>query len=310
MQIRVLDLDGSLIDQPPVTSRLSDGRAELFGLRSFGMSLRLWAAKRSYEAFESFWRRLPRPSGPLLILIGSGDFHHLTASFVAAAEGPLTVVHFDNHPDWCWTMPRRHCGAWVNAVLAMTHVQRVVTIGPCSDDLVRPDRKGANLHALSEGRLELFPWQHAPSKVRKTILSGAGHTVDDGTIVWRNLAEANWSAFLNELIDRIPTRRVWITVDKDILSPEEAVTNWDQGALPLDRLVEAISRLTAAFEIVGADICGDYAPIRHRHPLKYLEARLDQPWTPSAEAAATRARAIEVNARANERLIAAFEDAQ
>ncbi|WP_448956117.1 arginase family protein [Labrys neptuniae] len=302
MEIRILDLDGSLPSQAPVAHRLQAGQAVLHDLRSFGPALRLWARRQSYAAFEAFWKSLPQPSGPSLTLVGSGDFHHLTASFIAAAPGPLTVLHFDNHPDWCWTMPRRHCGSWVNEALALPHVERVVTIGPCSDDLVRPDRKGANLEALSNGRLELFPWWHGPSETRKPVRSGAGHDAADGMIRWHNLVDQDWGTFLCALMERIKTDRIWITIDKDVLPPTEAVTNWDQGGLPLQRLIEAIRRLTANFTVVGADICGEYAPIRHRNPFKLIESRLDQPRIDKVPDLA-------VNAETNERLIAAFEAA-
>src|SRR5205085_7282791 len=111
-----------------------------------------------------------------------------------------------------------------------------------------------------------------PSHLRKGIRSGAGHSAEDGTICWRNLEVMGWGAFLDELIGRIPTKRIWITVDKDVLSPQDAVTNWDQGALPLTHLLESVGRLSAKFEIAGADSRGDYPPIRHRNLLKYVEA--------------------------------------
>jgi hypothetical protein len=302
MEIRILDLDGSLPAQSPVAERLRSGQAVLHDLRALGPALRLWALRQSYAAFDTFWRGASAPSAPALILVGSGDFHHLTASFIASAQGPLTVVHFDNHPDWCWTMPRRHCGSWVNEVLALPHVERVVTIGPCGDDLVRPDRKSANLAALSSGRLELFAWRHEPSEIHTAVNSGAGHVAADGFIRWRNLVDEDWDGFLGALMARAPTQRIWITIDKDVLPPTEAVTNWDQGGLPLQRLIQAIQRLAARFNIVGADICGEYAPIHHRNPFKFIESRLDQPRFDEAPD-------LSVNARTNERLIAAFEAA-
>lgn len=302
MPIRVLDLDGSLPEQDPVARRLASGDAELHDLRQQGPALRLWSLGHRFTAFDGFWRDLSGGHRPSLTLVGSGDFHHLTASFVAAVEGPLTVLHFDNHPDWCWTMPRRHCGSWTHEVLGMSHVARLITIGPCSEDLVRPDRKGADMDALSTRRLELYPWRHAPSSIGASrVADGPGHRVSDGALHWRNLADDDWSAFLDGLVREIPTERIWLTIDKDVLPPSDAVTNWDQGGLPLDYLLEAIRRLAGRFSLAGADICGEYAPIRHRNPLKYLEARLDQP-RPAASPD------LAVNALTNERLLAAFEE--
>ena len=78
------------------------------------------------------------------------------------------------------------------------------------------------------------------------------------------------------------------------------MTNWDQGGLPLQHVVEAIQFLGARFDIVGADSCGDFAPIRHSNPFKRVEAALDQPRI-YADAAS------EINSAANDRLISAFE---
>jgi hypothetical protein len=89
-----------------------------------------------------------------------------------------------------------------------------------------------------------------------------------------------------------------------VLGPDEALTNWDQGAMPLGRVLQAIEAIGRAREIVGADICGDHAPARHRHPMKLAEAWMDQPrgTTPGvAEAARVK------NGETNRRLIDALE---
>ena len=306
MQLLLLHLDDALELQPDfMRSCLTAGAHEIHASDD-GQAIRLWSKEQDFEAFAGrLTRQMPRmQQDALLCFIGSGDFHHATSLLLETAlqdeEESVTIVHFDNHPDWTWTLPRRHCGSWVNEVLALPNVERVVTIGPCSDDLMRPDRKGANLAPLSSGRLELFPWRREPSEIRKAISSGAGHVAANGVIRWRNLIDEDWSSFLCDLKERAPTQRIWITIDKDVLPPTEAVTNWDQGGLPLQRLIEAIQRLAASFTIVGADICGEYAPIRHRNPFKIIESRLDQPRVGQAPD-------LSVNARTNERLMAAFE---
>lgn len=303
--LRLLDLDGSLPGQAPLTERLADGRAERFDLTRLGPSLRLWSTGRRWRQLEQALAETERDgTAPFLTLFGSGDFHHVSAALIARAPGPLSVVHFDNHPDWCRCFPARHCGGWVNMALAQPHVRRVVTIGPCADDLHRPDRKGANLDALSQGRLEVHAWRRPPTPMRRLVAEGPGHRVRDGALHWRNLETEEFSGFLAELTASLPPGRVWITVDKDVLGPDEALTNWDQGAMPLARVLQAIEAIGRAREIVGADICGDHAPARHRHPMKLAEAWMDQPrgTTPGvAEAARVR------NGETNRRLIDALE---
>jgi arginase family enzyme len=52
---------------------------------------------------------------------------------------------------------------------------------------------------------------------------------------------------------------LYISIDKDALSPTYAATNWDQGSLTLDALKNFITTLTAGRKILGIDICGERA---------------------------------------------------
>lgn len=49
---------------------------------------------------------------------------------------------------------------------------------------------------------------------------------------------------------------VYLSVDLDILSPEYARTDWDQGDYSLDRLLESIRKVKSEHGIIGVDICG------------------------------------------------------
>ena len=52
---------------------------------------------------------------------------------------------------------------------------------------------------------------------------------------------------------------LYISIDKDALSPSYAVTNWDQGSLTLDALKDCITTLASGRRILGIDICGERA---------------------------------------------------
>ncbi len=53
--------------------------------------------------------------------------------------------------------------------------------------------------------------------------------------------------------------RIYISIDKDALSPAHAATNWDQGSLDVAALKEIIAGLAASHKIIGVDICGERA---------------------------------------------------
>lgn len=303
--MNILDLDHSLTAQAPISRLLESGRAKRLDLLDLGPKLRLWSSERTWRRFAERLQQRPRHSGPQpeIFFVGSGDYHHLTPAFLTDLPEPVSLIHFDNHPDWVRFAPRRHCGSWVNQALKLPNIQRIVTLGPCSDDLQNPQLKGGNVRALKRGVLQLFPWQRPPSKVWGRVGDGAGHQQQENLLHWRNLAELDWSVFLEQMIASLPTRAVWITVDKDVLASEDAATNWDQGGMRLSHLLQAIRALAASKRIIGIDICGEYARPAFSNALKRWEAKSDQPpaerWS---EADLLR------NAATNQALIDLFEE--
>ena len=49
---------------------------------------------------------------------------------------------------------------------------------------------------------------------------------------------------------------LYVSVDTDVLSESEFRTDWDQGSLTMDALLEDIASKTAGREVVALDICG------------------------------------------------------
>ena len=184
-----------------------------------------------------------------------------------------------------------HCGSWVNTALEIPHVERIITIGVCSRDLVRPQWKGANLQAWQEGKIQLLPWHSPGSRFRSLDIEG----IEEGE-------------FLASLALLISTRDVYITIDKDVLSHDDAITNWDQGKMPLSRLLSTLRFVLARHHAIGVDVTGDYSPAhyagRWNHvALKKLESLLDQPRHIDA------AKAASVNQVSNMALLKVFTEA-
>lgn len=302
MRLRVIDLDGSLASQPCLAGLIASGEVERVDARDLEQRLRILASRK---AFRTLGERLGDggASGePEVLFYGSGDFHHLTALFVERHAGPLSIVHFDNHPDWV-RYPTINCGSWVNMALRSPHVAKVITIGPCSDDLQNPEWKLANLPALREGRLAVYPWRREPTRLWGAPVSTQGARTDGRTLTWRNLADEDWPDFVDELAESLPTTPLWITIDKDVLRPADAVTNWDQGEMDLDHILTAVERLSSSFRIAGIDVCGDYSRPRLKDPLRAYLSWSDHPELPSYSGDD-----LAVNDRTNARLIAAFRE--
>jgi len=302
MHLQIIDLDRALDAQTSLREVAPWDSVSTIDLRDLAPRLRLWASERTMRAARGRIQAQLRTE-PTLNLLGSGDFHHLAVLLMETAREPVTVIHIDNHPDWVRLAPRWHCGSWVNQALRLPLVRRVITLGVCSADLVRPDLKGGNLPALADGRIVLLPWQHAPSRVLWRVTDGLGHRYAKGRLVWTNIAEIGVSRALDAIISRIETPAIWLSIDKDVLAEREALTNWDQGQMPLAALVQIVAAVGAQKRIVGADICGEFSAPVHANWLKRWEARRDQP---QRDAAGDR---LARNEATNRELLVAIEQA-
>lgn len=303
MRIKVIDLDGAVATQDAVAAGVDRHGGDVLLAHDLAPRLRLLA---NGEAAHTLARRLGPAGQGELCFYGSGDFHHLTALLVARLDEPVCVIHFDNHPDWVRLPRSLNCGSWVSRALEQPNVARVVTLGPCSTDILAPQFKGADLAALRSGRLEVRPHTSAA-----TFYAGAGFEAPGvsatsglgrGGLVWQGLDGGPWAEVIAEIAARLPPLPLWITLDKDVLRPQEAVTNWDQGQLSLDQVLEAISIFAAHRPVRGMDVCGDYSPAGHNGLVRDLLARLDQAQRPEPLADP-----VPVNDAANRRIVAHME---
>jgi hypothetical protein len=267
--------------------------------RDLGPALRLWSRDATLDVLK---RRLPACGAAEAVFAGSGDFHHVTPILleraIAMQGGPVTLIHFDNHPDWVRFARGRHCGSWVGRAARLPGVSRVITVGVTSRDIGRAKAREGDLALVAEDRLDLFAWT-APDGGDEVVLEGRA---------WPTIEAMGEQAFLDRLDAAIPTGKVYVTLDKDVLRPADAVTNWDQGEASLDFVLAAIRRIAAARRLIGADVVGDWSkPVygggAAASLLKRGEAMLDQPWRHPKPACAD-----QVNEAVNRRLLELFSD--
>lgn len=285
MKAAILHLDNALLDQSSLRQAVYAGGGRVMHYRDLGPELRLWSRP---EGLERLRRRLacamPPTFGPVVVFSGSGDFHHITPLLleraIAAAGGPrVTVLHFDNHPDWVRFEAGAHCGSWVGQAARLPQVAKVITIGVCSRDIDRAHPKTTDLEIIANGRMEIYAWRPEPT------LSLCGRA-------WPTIEAMGEAAFAGYLPQRIETEAVYVTIDKDLLSPGEAGTNWDQGRTSVAFLHALIAGAVAGRRLIGADVVGDWSAADYGGGLvdgllKRGEAILDQPWRPpSADALA------------------------
>ena len=68
--------------------------------------------------------------------------------------------------------------------------------------------------------------------------------------------EESWKNFSKEHI----SDPVYISIDKDVLSPEYAVTNWYQGSMSLEELEKLLHIIIQQHAVLGIDVCGEFKP--------------------------------------------------
>ncbi len=288
MRAALLHLDTALTGQDALAAQVEGGGGRQVDLRDLGPALRLWSRPQALEQLrERLAEELPASAGPALVFSGSGDFHHispilLSRAIEAASCEAVTVLHFDNHPDWVRFGNGVHCGSWLGKAARLPGVAKVITTGVCSPDIRRPSPRRADLDLLTEERLELYAYS-GPDGAASVELCGQS---------WPTIAAMGEATFAAFLADRIGTEAIYITIDKDVLRADPAAGARDQGQTSLAFLKALIAPLLSTHKLIGADVVGDWSPAVYGGGpiatlLKRGEALLDQAWVkPAPEARA------------------------
>ncbi len=159
--------------------------------------------------------------------IDSGNYHYVTKFWTDRIKEPFVLVVFDHHPDMQPALFEHilSCGSWVKEVLDNNVNCRKVIIVGASDKLI----------------------QSVPHGVEERV-----HFYSDDDLD----REESWRKFSKELI----SDPVYISIDKDVLSPEYAVTNWDQGGMSLKELEKLLYIILRHHPVLGVDVCGEFMP--------------------------------------------------
>lgn len=274
-RIAILDVDGALTKQEGLRAAFDP---IIIPGRDLHDRLRYWCDPDDLEKLrQRVLDHVPAMTGTIL-LYGSSDFHNLSYLWISMLEEPVSIIHFDNHTDWVKVPPRDaiHAGSWVRHTLDLPHVAKVVQLGVNGDlemQIVPPTPTGPLTHdfALFEtGRLETFPHslQRATylGEVRVPEVCGRSQPGLLSTLVeWRTIRDEGMETLMDEVLDRLPTDAVYISIDKDVLRDQDCFTNfygWQQGTLSLDELEIALDVIRRRKRIVAMDVNGDGSPAR------------------------------------------------
>ena len=203
--------------------------------------------------------------GPVIMLNGSGTYHHLTYGMCRGAidkhEVPYTMFHFDKHGDSRPSAGSIDCGNYLSKLTKDSpYATKQVVIG--ADSMVDNGKwmdtevleKGAGIYPYSAAEARFTKMDHEPDVdcVSKQY-DADKHWVD---VKWHTVEKEGIDTIVNRALDRTETDAVYITVDLDVLSPEYASTDWSNGKMSLDELLDAIKLIREEKQVLGIDITG------------------------------------------------------
>lgn len=274
--IRVLNFDQSVIKQKNLLAKYSN---EVVDLTSLGPRVRYWMGSKAMAQLDD---RIAGSAKDIVTFLGSGDFHHVSERLINQFEEPLSVIAFDHHPDWSILPAHLNCGSWVSQVIRKKNVLKAVLIGNASVDLSDFSIQTGNLDSLKNDLVEIYPYEHAPTKVfLKKIPPNHSVRVEKGTFAsrlhWTELRNQDLASFFKGVLARLPSRKVYVSIDKDCLKNDFAITNWEEGKLSLEELLLMLQLIKENMEIVGVDVTGDYSPVRLRGTFKQCMSHFDHP---------------------------------
>ncbi|MEP7242576.1 MAG: hypothetical protein ABI885_02710 [Gammaproteobacteria bacterium] len=242
----------------------------------------------------------PLRTPPEVAFLGSGDFHHLSYLLIEriARDRPIEVVVLDNHPDNMRYPFGVHCGSWVRRVTQLPQVRHVHVVGITSSDVSAKRLWENYLTPLRRGQLTYWcigselrwprwvPWHEA--------LRSFGD------------ADALLAAFKKHQAHS--RAALYLSIDKDVLSPSVVRSNWDQGVFreeTLHAIIELLGR-----RIVACDITGEVSSYHYLRAWKrWLAARDAQPQVEAGQLYAWRQQHCAVNDRLLAKLAHEMEQA-
>lgn len=157
--------------------------------------------------------------------IDSGNYHYVSELWLEKATEPFVLVVFDHHTDMQPSMFENllSCGCWVKQVIDTNRFLKQVILIGAKEELI----------------------EQIPDDYREKVVCYSENTCTHGKM---------WQKYL----DSYGEYPFYISIDKDVLSGKEAITNWDQGSMKAAELESALQHIMEHHRILGIDICGEY----------------------------------------------------
>ena len=155
--------------------------------------------------------------------IDSGNYHYMTRIWLEKISEPFDLLVFDNHTDM---QPPAFggllsCGGWIyDSVMELPLLQKIILIGPDEEAFSRVEPEiQEKVKFLSREKLQ----------------------------------EMELSEILDFVKEQVGKNSLYISIDKDVLCPEDADTNWSQGDMRLEIMIRCLECATARCDILSKE---------------------------------------------------------
>ncbi|MCI3027906.1 arginase family protein [Desemzia sp. C1] len=175
------------------------------------------------ETVETIRNRFDIISRSAIHFLGNGNFHYLTLPLLQKYKHPFSLIVFDHHND-AGKLDYEgftSCGSWINEVVKLVPAVKKVFLVGCGEENDKEMSQEITEKIIIIPERELNPLK------------------------------------LYQVSKMIPTKDIYFSVDRDVLTPKEVQTNWDQGNVSTEELIDYIKILSNDHALIGADICGD-----------------------------------------------------
>ena len=233
--------------------------AKYLDAKAWGPRLRYMAPPMLVEAF--YEEALPHLAP--FILYGSGDYHYLSALWLRRFTEPFALVSFDNHPDWDIRPPHWACGSWLSRAIELPTLRKATVWGCGNFELEWPNRLFANHRGIRAGRLDVRAWAE---RLKPGSLDR-----------WPHIRRETWREQFSEFAAGMRGENIYVTVDMDCLTLEDAATNWENGLFTAEDVAWALDQLNAEGRIVAGDLCGAFSVPSYSRAFQRFAANFDHP---------------------------------
>lgn len=219
-----------------------------------------------YRLEDTLQKQLPESYGP--VFLGSGDYHHVSQLLIKNCQRylqkeMLTVIVIDNHPDNMRYPFGIHCGSWVSYAAALPFVDHIHVVGITSGDIGLNHAVENRLKPLMSNKLTYWSTGVDVRWANILGLKNAFHAFDN--------VDYMMSAFISSIYkEKLP---VYLSIDKDALSPEFIHTNWDQGKMEPRHLTDLVSNI--GNRLKACDVTGEVSNYVYKNFWKRLLSKLD-----------------------------------